>query len=85
MKIFLAKQLIKGISKKIKRSRDKKELEGFRDMAIQIKQIAKEQAKHGRDLENHDIDIAILKKDAHPKKDFVKCGNCKCKTKENEC
>jgi len=35
-----------------------------------------------KDIEDLEKDVAILKANSHPKRDFVVCENCKCKIKE---
>ena len=85
MKLFLAKQIINGIAKGVKRNREKKELETLRNVDVQIKQILKEQAKQGKTIEKNEVDIAKLKSDSHPKREFIVCNNCNSKIKEKEC
>ena len=38
--------------------------------------------KYGKYIEELEKDVAILKANSHPKRDFVVCENCKCKLKE---
>ena len=47
-----------------------------------INQMRKTLSKYGRYIENLEKDVAILKPNSHPEKDFVVCENCKCKLKE---
>ena len=51
---------------------------------IQLKVRAMERAlmKYGKYIEELEKDVAILKANSHPKKDFVVCENCNCKIKE---
>ena len=47
-----------------------------------MKQVHKTNAKHGKSIEELEKDVAILKADSHPKREFVVCKECKCKIKE---
>ena len=38
--------------------------------------------KFAKNMEEIEKNIAILKADSHPKREFVKCNDCKCKIKE---
>ena len=38
--------------------------------------------KYGRYIEDLEKEVAILKANSHPKKDFVVCENCNCNLKE---
>ena len=49
---------------------------------LQIKQMQKTLNKYGKYIESLEKDVAILKANSHPEKDFVVCENCKCKLKE---
>ena len=48
----------------------------------QIKQMQKTLFKYGRYIEDLEKDVAILKANSHPQRDFVVCEDCKCKIKE---
>lgn len=84
MKIWLAKKVIGGIANKVIKAREIKALRDYveKDNAldIQMKQVNKTIAKQGKYIEELEKDVAILKKDSHPKRD-LKC-KCKCKNKE---
>ena len=47
-----------------------------------INQMRKTLSKYGRYIENLEKDVAILKANSHPQRDFVVCEDCKCKIKE---
>ena len=47
-----------------------------------IKQMQKTLNKYGRYIEDLEKEVAILKANSHPEKDFVVCENCKCNLKE---
>ena len=86
MKIWLAKKIVGGIAKKVIKAREIKALRDYVEkdnvLDIQMKQVQKTNAKHGKSIEELEKDVAILKTDSHPKRDFVVCKECKCKIKE---
>jgi|TARA_R110002020_G_scaffold407317_1_gene617365 hypothetical protein len=47
-----------------------------------INQMKKTLNKYGRYIEDLEKEVAILKANSHPKKDFVVCENCNCNLKE---
>ena len=47
-----------------------------------INQMKKTLNKYGKYIEDLEKDVAILKANSHPQRDFVVCENCKCKLKE---
>ena len=47
-----------------------------------ITQMKKTLNKYGRYIEELEKEVAFLKANSHPKKDFVVCENCNCKLKE---
>ena len=49
---------------------------------MQVKQMQKTLFKYGKYIEDLEKDVAILKANSHPQRDFVVCENCKCKLKE---
>ena len=49
---------------------------------MQVKQMQKTLFKYGRYIEDLEKEVANLKANSHPKRDFVVCENCKCKLKE---
>ena len=48
----------------------------------QLEVIRKTMNKYGKYIEELEKDDAILKKDSHPIRDFVRCNCCKNKIKE---
>ena len=47
-----------------------------------ITQMRRTLGKYGRYIEDLEKDVAILKANSHPQRDFVVCEDCKCKIKE---
>ena len=47
-----------------------------------INQMKKTLNKYGRYIEDLEKEVAILKANSHPKKNFVVCENCNCNLKE---
>tara|TARA_Y100000401_G_C8320707_1_gene225100 strand:- start:508 stop:789 length:282 start_codon:yes stop_codon:yes gene_type:complete len=88
---IILKQGLKALGKVVKRKIDEAKFQKMydytfkqNDLDLQIKQLQKTIAKQGKQLEQNDIDIAQLKAYSHPKREFVKCGECKCKIKEKK-
>ena len=52
------------------------------ELKLKLVSIARTLMKYGRYIEDLEKDVAILKADSHPERDFVVCENCKCKIKE---
>ena len=77
MKIWLAKKIIGGIANKVIKAREIKALRDYVEkdnvLDIQMKQVQKMNAKHGKNIEELEKDVAILKNG---------CKKCKCKIKE---
>lgn len=48
----------------------------------QLNSLQKSVIKYGKYIEIIEKDIAILKKNSHPKREFVRCKDCDCKIKE---
>jgi len=86
MKIWLAKKIVGGIANKVIKAREIKALRDYVEkdnvLDVQMKQVHKTNAKHGKSIEELEKDVAILKADSHPKREFVVCKECKCKIKE---
>ena len=51
-------------------------------LKLKLLSIGRTLMKYGRYIEDLEKDVAILKANSHPKRDFVVCENCKCKIKE---
>ena len=68
--------VIRAIEKKIDLGGIQKYVKEPNDLDIMFKQQQKTVSKQGKYIEELEKDVAILKKDSHPKKEF-KC-NCKC-------
>tara|TARA_R100000734_G_C3319282_1_gene114908 strand:- start:2736 stop:3002 length:267 start_codon:yes stop_codon:yes gene_type:complete len=83
---IIIKQVLKVVFKKIetkhKLNKLKKYVEEENELDIQVKQIQKTMNKFAKNMEEIEKNIAILKADSHPKREFVKCNDCKCKIKE---
>lgn len=89
LKRLLVKQGLKAIDKitdKVLKARELKKLRGcvkkIDEFLMQLKQVFKTLAKHGKTIEKNEVDIAKLKVDSHPKRKFHVCKQCKCKSKE---
>ena len=84
--IWVGKMVAKRVIKVIKHRIDLKKIDDYankpNELDIQMKVVQKTQGKYGRDIEEMQKDIAILKKDSHEKRDFVICESCKEKIKE---
>ena len=52
------------------------------ELKLKLISIARTLMKYGKYIEDLEKDVAILKANSHPKRDFVVCENCKCKIKE---
>jgi len=84
LKAMVAKKGLDFIIKKMMEKREIKKLRKYveedNELDIQIKQLQKTVAKQGKQLEQNDIEIASLKKNSHPAKDFI-CMGCGCEAK----
>tara|TARA_R110002012_G_scaffold320339_1_gene543312 strand:- start:19053 stop:19334 length:282 start_codon:yes stop_codon:yes gene_type:complete len=82
---MIAKKIIGAVFKKIetkhKLNKLKKYVEQDNELDIQMKQAQKTMAKQGRYIEEMEKDIAILKKDSHPRADWI-CMKCGCNAKK---
>ena len=83
---LIAKKIIESVFKKIetkhKLKKLKKYVEQENELDVQMKQVFKTLTKFGKTIEENEKDIAILKTNSHPKREFVRCDKCKCKIKE---
>ena len=81
---LIVKWIIKAIMKAIQKKHDLKKIDAYvnkpNDLDKQIKSLQKTVNKYGEYLEEVEKNIAILKKVAHPKADFV-CTDCGTKAK----
>jgi cytidylate kinase len=86
LQAFIAKKAIDVILKKIMKQRELKNLKKYveedNELDIQVRQMQKTIANQGKTIEKNEVDIAILKVNSHPKKEFHVCKKCKCKSKE---
>ncbi len=73
--------VIKKIMEKSELRRMRKYVEEDNELDIQVKQIQKSIAKQGKYVEELEKDVAILKKDSHPRADWI-CMKCGCKAKK---
>ena len=71
--------IIKKVSKKVELNKLKKVFKQCEELEIQLKQLRKSNLKQGKQLEQNDIEIALLKKDSHPAQEYVCCKKCGCK------
>ena len=81
---LIVKWIIKAIMKAIQKKHDLKKIDAYvnkpNDLDKQIKSLQKTVNKYGEYIEEVEKNIAILKKVAHPKADFV-CTDCGTKAK----
>ena len=52
------------------------------ELQLKLVSIGRTLMKYGKYIEDLEKDVAILKANSHPKRDFVSCEDCKCKIKE---
>ena len=52
------------------------------ELKLKLISIGRTLMKYGKYIENLEKDVAILKANSHPQRDFVECEDCKCKIKE---
>tara|TARA_R100001594_G_scaffold145992_1_gene196787 strand:+ start:189 stop:461 length:273 start_codon:yes stop_codon:yes gene_type:complete len=89
MPIWLAKIVVTRIFKVIKRKREWRKIDEYVNkpniLDKQFKSLQKTVNKNAKYIEELEKDVAILKKDSHPIKEFVclECG-CKAKSKNKE-
>jgi hypothetical protein len=74
MPLWLGKIIATRIVKAIKHQIDLKKID---------KQVHRNVSKNGKNIEQMEKEIAILKRDSHPKSDWV-CLKCGCKAKKVE-
>ncbi|QDP57629.1 MAG: hypothetical protein Unbinned3338contig1000_5 [Prokaryotic dsDNA virus sp.] len=84
LQAIIIKQVLKVVFKKIetkhKLNKLKKYVEEENELDIQVKQMQKSISKQGKYIEELEKDVAILRKDSHPKADWI-CTDCGCKAK----
>ena len=87
MPILLVKIICKRIIKAIKHRVDLKKIDDYvnkpNELDKQMKQVRKNSSKNGKNIEELEKEVAILRKDSHPKSDWV-CLKCGCKAKKVE-
>ena len=54
----------------------------MQELELKINSMEKTLMKYGKYIEELEKDVAILKANSHPEKDFVVCENCNCNLKE---
>ena len=81
---LIVKWIIKAIMKAIQKKHDLKKIDAYvnkpNELDKQVKSLQKTVNKYGKYIEEAEKNIAILKKVAHPKADFV-CTDCGSKAK----
>ena len=81
---LIVKWIIKAIMKAIQKKHDLKKIDAYvnkpNELDNQVKSLQKTVSKYGKYIEEVEKNIAILKKVAHPKADFV-CTDCGTKAK----
>ena len=87
MPIWLVKIIGKRIIKAIKHRVDLKKIDDYvnkpNELDKQMKQVRKNSSKNGKNIEELEKEVAILRKDSHPRSDWV-CLECGCKAKKVE-
>ena len=85
MNAWIAKQGLKALGKvtdKVLKAREIKRLRDYvekdNELDIQMKQVFKTINKYGKDKEEMEKEIAILKKDSHPPQEYICCRKCGC-------
>ena len=82
---MLAKKVLDIVLKRVMQKREIKKLRKYveqpNELDIQMKQAQKTIAKQGKYIEEVEKDIAILKKDSHPRADWI-CMKCGCTAKK---
>ena len=53
-----------------------------KDFDTRLNSLSKTIIKYGKYIEDLEKEVAILKANSHPKRNFVVCENCKCNIKE---
>jgi hypothetical protein len=85
---FVAKKLINVALKKIMKAREIKNLRKYveedNELDLQVRAHAKAIDKYGKYIEELEKEVAILKKNSHPIRDFVTCDCCKKKLKQKK-
>lgn len=83
LKAIVAKKGLDFIINKVVKAREIKKLRKYveekNELDIQMEQLQKTVAKQGKQLEQNDIEIALLKKNSHPPQEYVCCKDCGCK------
>jgi septal ring factor EnvC (AmiA/AmiB activator) len=82
MKGLIVKKVIELVIKEFKLDKIKKYVEEPNELDSQVGSMQKTLSKYGKYIEELEKEVAILKADSHPQRDFVVCENCKCKLKE---
>ena len=80
---WVGKKIVKGIEYKINLKKIDKYVNKPNELDRQMKQVQKNQNKILKNQELHDKDIARLKKDSHPRADWI-CMDCGCKATKVE-
>ena len=84
---FLVKMIAGSIFKAIRRKIEWKRMENYvnkpNELDKQMKQANKTIGKYGKYIEELEKDVAILKKNSHPRSDWI-CLECGCKAKKKE-
>ena len=84
---LIVKWIIKAIMKAIQKKHDLKKIDAYvnkpNELDKQVKSLQKTVNKYGKYIEEVERDIAILRKVAHPKADFV-CTDCGTKAKREK-
>ncbi len=87
MPLWLGKIIATRIIKAIKHQIDLKKIDKYvnkpNELDKQIKQVHKNVTKNGKNIEELEKEVAILKKNSHPQSDWI-CLECGCKAKKVE-
>ena len=80
---FIATRIIKAVKRKIDLNKIDKYVNKPNELDKQMKQVQKNSFKNSKNIEELEKEVAILRKDSHPKSDWV-CLECGCKAKKVE-
>ena len=79
---FIAKKVAGAVIKKVMEKRAIKKMREYveqpNELDIQMKVLQKNNAKLGKEHEEMQKEIAILRRDSHPSQEYICCRKCGC-------
>ena len=82
LQAFIMKRIAGAIIKKVMAKRELKKMKEYveedNELDIQMKQVQKNSSKNSKYIEELEKEVAILKRDSHPRADWI-CLECGCK------